>query len=150
MRMVAKPGRWVRLGAVVFLGWACKTFVPDPAQETQWQIVDLTQRLEQRLVLGKCLPSTMDEWMSEDASVRKYAKDGWGNFIVLRVGGRNVTVVSAGFDGVFGSGDDVEGHAVVTPHEVESCTVPTPTRAITPHPVPYQDPIHAITPPPGD
>src|SRR5690606_24786338 len=84
MRKTPMAARWAHLGAVALLGLACKTYVPDGAQETQWKVVDLTQRLEQRLVLGKCLPSTMDVWISEDASIRRYAEDGWGRLFVLR------------------------------------------------------------------
>lgn len=124
MRKAPMAARVAFLGAVGLLGSACKSHVPDRAQETQLKIVDLTQRLEQRLVLSKCLPLTLDAWMSEDASIRRYAEDGWGRPFVLRADGHRVTVASAGFDGVFGSDDDVEGDAVVTPHGVPSCSPP--------------------------
>lgn len=126
MRKVARPGRWTQVGVAVLLGVACKTYVPDAARKTQRQIVDLTQKLELRLVQGKCLPSTMDMWMSEDVSVRRHAKDAWGGSFGIRADGRSSIVVSAGVDGVFGSDDDAEGQVVMASRGVPSC-------ALSPH-----------------
>lgn len=102
---------------------ACRSYTPDRTQETINRIRHVGSLLEQRFLERGCLPLSVEDWVLADSAVAKHSKDAWKRPLLFRFEGRAMRITSAGNDGVFGSGDDIEGGPILLPDEIDQCQV---------------------------